>query len=67
MLGAALFTQFFIPKKYSSSVKFYVVNINSDQDYASATNLAAAEYLVNDYIEIINGDTGELIYYKAKG
>lgn len=57
MLGAALFTQFFIPKKYSSSVKFYVVNVNADQDYASANNLAAAEYLVNDYIEIINGDT----------
>ena len=56
MLFAALITQFFIPKKYSSSIKFYVVNVNSDQDYASATNLAAAEYLVNDYIEIINGD-----------
>ena len=57
MMAAALITQFFIPKKYSSSIKFYVVNVNSDQDYASATNLAAAEYLVNDYIEIINGDT----------
>ena len=57
MLATALVTQFFIPKKYSSSVKFYVVNVDSDQDYASATNLAAAEYLANDYIEIINGDT----------
>lgn len=57
MVLAACFTQFLIPKKYSSSVKFYVVNVNTDLDYTSATYLAAAEYLVNDYIEIINGDT----------
>lgn len=57
MILAAAVTQFLIPKKYSSSVKFYVVNVNSDLDYTSATYLAAAEYLVNDYIEIIQGDT----------
>lgn len=57
MIIAACFTHFLIPKKYSSSVKFYVVNVNTDLDYTSATYLAAAEYLVNDYIEIINGDT----------
>ncbi|MBQ2999089.1 MAG: hypothetical protein IJD64_01370 [Clostridia bacterium] len=57
MILAAAVTQFLIPKKYSSSVKFYVVNVNTDLDYTSATYLAAAEYLVNDYIEIIQGDT----------
>jgi len=57
MILAACVTQFLIPKKYSSSVKFYVVNVNTDLDYTSATYLAAAEYLVNDYIEIIQGDT----------
>lgn len=57
MLAAAGITHFFVPKKYSSSVKFYVVNVNTDLDYTSATYLAAAEYLVNDYVEIINGDT----------
>ena len=57
MIAAACVTQFLIPKKYSSSVKFYVVNVNTDLDYTSATYLAASEYLVNDYIEIIQGDT----------
>lgn len=57
MILAACITQFFIPKKYSSSVKFYVVNVNTDLDYTSATYLAAAEYLVNDYVEIMQGDT----------
>ncbi len=57
MILAACVTQFLIPKKYSSSVKFYVVNVNTDLDYTSATYLAAAEYLVNDYVEIIQGDT----------
>ncbi len=56
MLGATLITQFFVPKKYSSSVKFYVVNVNTDLDYTSASYLSAAEYLVNDYIEIIKSD-----------
>ena len=57
MICAALFTHFLIPKKYSSSVRFYVVNVNTDLDYTSATYLSAAEYLVRDYIEIVNGDT----------
>ncbi len=57
IIGVALFTHFCIPKKYSSSVKFYVLNINTDNDYASANNLAASEYLVSDYIEIINSNT----------
>ena len=57
MILAACVTQFLIPKKYSSSVKFYVVNVNTDLDYTNATYLAASEYLVNDYIEIIHGDT----------
>ncbi len=57
MVLAACFTQFLIPKKYSSSVKFYVVNVNTDVDYTNATYVAAAEYLVNDYVEIISGDT----------
>ena len=57
MILAACATQFLIPKKYSSSVKFYVVNVNTDLDYTNATYVAASEYLVKDYIEIIHGDT----------
>lgn len=56
MIAVASFTHFFIPKKYSSSVKFYVVNMNSDYDYTSSSVVSAAEYLINDYIAIIKSD-----------
>lgn len=56
MLLAASFTHFVIPKKYSSSIKFYVVNINSDYDYTSSSVVSAASYLINDYIAIIKSD-----------
>ena len=56
VIVSASFTHFFIPKKYSSSVKFYVVNINSDYDYTSSSVVSAASYLINDYIAIIKSD-----------
>ena len=56
MIAVASFTHFFIPKRYSSSVKFYVVNMNSDYDYTSSSVVSAAEYLINDYIAIIKSD-----------
>ncbi len=56
MIIAASFTHFFIPKKYSSSIKFYVVNINPDYDYTSSSVVSAASYLINDYIAIIKSD-----------
>lgn len=56
MLLAACFTQYFIPKKYSSSVEFYVVNINTDYDYTSSSLLSASSYLINDYVAIIKSE-----------
>ena len=56
MIVAALFTQFFIPKKYSSSVDFYVVNVNTSYDYTTSTLLSASTYLINDYVSIIKSD-----------
>ena len=56
MIAVAAFIHFFVPKKYSSSVKFYVVNMNSDYDYTSSSVVSAAEYLINDYISIIKSD-----------
>lgn len=56
MIVVASFTHFFIPKKYSSSVKFYVVNMNSEYDYTSSAVVSAVEYLINDYIAIIKSD-----------
>lgn len=56
MILAASFTHLFIPKKYSSSIKFYVINSNADYDYTSATVISAVTYLINDYISIIKSD-----------
>jgi len=56
MILAAAFTHFCIAKTYSSSIKFYVVNINADYDYTSSSLVTAAPYLVNDYIAIIKSD-----------
>ena len=56
MIVVASFVHFFIPKTYSSSVKFYVVNMNSEYDYTSSAVVSAVEYLINDYIAIIKSD-----------
>ena len=46
----------FIPKKYSSSVDFYVINTNTSYDYTTTALLSASAYLINDYIEIIKSE-----------
>lgn len=56
MILAATFTHLLIPKKYSSSIKFYVINSNADYDYTSSTVISAVTYLINDYISIIKSD-----------
>lgn len=56
MILVACFTHLCIPKKFSSSVKFYVVNINPDYDYTSSTLVSASTYLINDYVAIIKSD-----------
>ena len=56
MIAVGCFTHFLINKKYSSSAKFYVVNVNSSVDYTTASYLSAAEYLINDYVSIIKSD-----------
>ena len=56
IIAAGAITHFLIPKKYTSSVKFYVYNINTNVDYTSTGLLEASSYLINDYIEIILSD-----------
>ena len=51
-----VFTHFFIAKKYSSSIEFYIINTNETADYAQTSLISANIYLANDYIDIINGD-----------
>ena len=51
-----VFTHFFIDKKYSASIEYYIINTNEAADYAQTALLSASVYLANDYIDIINGD-----------
>jgi len=58
VIAAALMgvvTEFAMQKRYSSSIKFYVVN-NTKTDYISSSYLSATEQLANDYIDIIRSD-----------
>ncbi len=53
---AAVFTEFVIPKKYQSSVEFYVLNTSTTSEYTTTSLLMSAEYLSKDYVKIINSD-----------
>ncbi|MBE6577287.1 MAG: hypothetical protein E7653_04035 [Ruminococcaceae bacterium] len=55
-LIAAAFTAFLVPKKYSSSVTFFIINTSSTYEYTSTSLLDAATQLSNDYVEIIKSD-----------
>lgn len=56
MLLVASFTHFFVPKKYASSIEFYIVNINASTDYTDTSKLGAASQLANDYMDIISSE-----------
>ena len=53
-VGAVI--QFLVPKKYASTIEFYVLNTSTTSEYTTTALLSAAEYLSNDYIKIINSD-----------
>ena len=55
-IAVAAFTAFAIDKKYAASTKFYVINTSTTSEYTTTALLSAAEFLANDYIEIIKGD-----------
>ncbi len=55
-LGVGLFAQFFIPRKYTSSIEFMVNNANKEFPYTTQALTSAAEALAKDYIRIISGD-----------
>lgn len=54
-LIAGIFTNF-LPKRYSSTVDFYIINTNTSYDYTTSALLSASSYLINDYIELIRSD-----------
>ncbi len=55
-VAVAAFTAFVLPKKYQSSVEFYILNASIGAEYTNTSLLSSAEYLANDYIRIINSD-----------
>ena len=55
-IAVAAVSEFVIPKKYSSTTEFYVLNTSTTSEYTTTALLSAAEYLANDYIAIIHGD-----------
>ena len=55
-IAVGALVQFVIPKKYASTVEFYVLNTSTTSEYTTTALLSAAEYLSNDYIKIINSD-----------
>ena len=56
LIAVSVFVQLAVPKKYSSSIDFYVVNINTSYDYTTSSLLSATPQLINDYISIIKSD-----------
>ncbi len=56
MIVVAGYVHFLVPKKYRSSIQFYIVNIDANTDYASTQMLSAAGQLINDYTDIISSE-----------
>ena len=59
MLAAAIagtFAAFVIPKKYSSSVNFYIKNSNAEQGVVTSQYVDVSDQLINDYVELIKSD-----------
>ncbi|MBQ8345005.1 MAG: hypothetical protein IJY42_01930 [Clostridia bacterium] len=54
---AVSMTQLLVAKRYSSTCNFLIQNISMNAEYTNTSLLAAADYLANDYISIIKGDT----------
>lgn len=54
--AVAAFTEFFVPKKYQSSVEFYILNTSTTSEYVTSSLLESATYLASDYVKILNSD-----------
>ena len=54
--AAGVITEFCIPRKYSSTTDFYIVNVNQTIDYTTSSTLGADQLLAENYIEVIKSD-----------
>lgn len=55
-IAAGVVTEFCVPRKYSSTTEFYIVNVNQTIDYTTSTTVAADQMLAKNYIEVIKSD-----------
>ena len=56
VLATGAVTEYCIPRKYSSTVEFYIVNVNQSIDYTTSSTVAADQMLAENYIEVIKSD-----------
>ena len=55
-LAAAAITEYCLPRKYSSSVEFYIVNVNQSVDYTTSQMVGVDQQLAENYVQIIKSD-----------
>ena len=56
VIAAAMITEYCLPRKYSSSVEFYIVNVNQSVDYTTAQVVGVDQQLAENYVQIIKSD-----------
>lgn len=56
MLIMGLITGLVLKKEYSSSIRFYVINVNTTQDFEQSALVTVKEQLSKEYIQIILSD-----------
>lgn len=58
ILAAAIagFAASMLPKKYSSTVNFYIKNANTEMGNVSSQYIDVSDQLINDYVELIKSD-----------
>ena len=55
-LAAGTITQYCLPRKYSSTVDFFIVNVNQSIDYTTASTVGVDQQLAENYVQIIKSD-----------
>ena len=56
VIAAGVVTQFMLPRKYASSVEFYIVNVNQSVDYTTSQMVGVDQQLAENYVQIIKSD-----------
>ena len=54
--AAAAIAEYCLPRKYSASVEFYIVNVNQSVDYTTSQTIGVDQQLAENYVQIIKSD-----------